>query len=135
MIIFLGIGLHLRNTLALVIILIFPLAALLYRIHVEEAALNGAFAPTTPTTAAPPNASSRSSTKSRAHLEPSRTRRQSSADRQEYDFIHAVDARYTQRHDRSHANATTAVTPQTTLRARLQSCRRCHVKGTTSVVP
>ncbi|MES2390542.1 MAG: isoprenylcysteine carboxylmethyltransferase family protein [Acidobacteriota bacterium] len=43
MIVFLAIGLHLRNWTALAFVILPPLAALLYRIHVEEAALNGAF--------------------------------------------------------------------------------------------
>jgi len=41
--IFLAVGLNTRNWLGLAIIFLAPLAALLYRIHVEEAALTGAF--------------------------------------------------------------------------------------------
>jgi protein-S-isoprenylcysteine O-methyltransferase Ste14 len=41
--IFFAIGLNTRNWLGLAIIFLAPLAALLYRIHVEEAALTGAF--------------------------------------------------------------------------------------------
>jgi protein-S-isoprenylcysteine O-methyltransferase Ste14 len=43
LIIFAAIGINLRNWESLVIVLVFPIAALLYRIHVEEAALNRAF--------------------------------------------------------------------------------------------
>jgi protein-S-isoprenylcysteine O-methyltransferase Ste14 len=43
MLIFLGMGLATRNWLGLGIIVVLPAAALLYRIHVEEAALTGAF--------------------------------------------------------------------------------------------
>lgn len=43
LIIFLAIGLHARNWLSVAIVLIPTLAALLYRIRVEEAALNEAF--------------------------------------------------------------------------------------------
>ena len=43
LLIFLALGLHMRNWLSLAIVLIPPFAALLYRIHVEEAALTGAF--------------------------------------------------------------------------------------------
>ena len=43
MIIFLAIGLADRNWISAAIVLILPAAALLYRIHVEEAALHGAF--------------------------------------------------------------------------------------------
>jgi protein-S-isoprenylcysteine O-methyltransferase Ste14 len=43
MLIFLAMGLNTRNWLGLAIIFLAPLAALLYRIHVEEAALTGAF--------------------------------------------------------------------------------------------
>jgi protein-S-isoprenylcysteine O-methyltransferase Ste14 len=42
-VIFLAMGLNTRNWLGLAIIFLAPLAALLYRIHVEEAALTGAF--------------------------------------------------------------------------------------------
>jgi protein-S-isoprenylcysteine O-methyltransferase Ste14 len=41
--IFLARGLRLQNWLSLIIIIVPPVAALLYRIHVEEAALTGAF--------------------------------------------------------------------------------------------
>jgi protein-S-isoprenylcysteine O-methyltransferase Ste14 len=41
--IFLASGLHAHNWISLAILLIFPTAAVLYRIHVEEAALLGAF--------------------------------------------------------------------------------------------
>jgi protein-S-isoprenylcysteine O-methyltransferase Ste14 len=43
LLIFLAIGLDTRNWLGLGIIVLLPMAALLYRIHVEEAALTGAF--------------------------------------------------------------------------------------------
>jgi protein-S-isoprenylcysteine O-methyltransferase Ste14 len=43
MLIFLAMGLNTRNWLGLGIIVALPAAALLYRIHVEEAALTGAF--------------------------------------------------------------------------------------------
>jgi protein-S-isoprenylcysteine O-methyltransferase Ste14 len=43
MLIFLALGLHMGNWVSLVLVLLPPLAALLYRIHVEEAALNRAF--------------------------------------------------------------------------------------------
>jgi protein-S-isoprenylcysteine O-methyltransferase Ste14 len=43
--IFAAIGLHLRNWESLLVVLIPPTAALLYRIRVEEAALNRAFGP------------------------------------------------------------------------------------------
>ena len=43
MLIFLAMGLNTRNWLGLGIIVLLPAAALLYRIHVEEAALTGAF--------------------------------------------------------------------------------------------
>ena len=43
LIIFLAIGLADRNWISAAIVLILPAAALLYRIHVEEAALHGAF--------------------------------------------------------------------------------------------
>jgi protein-S-isoprenylcysteine O-methyltransferase Ste14 len=43
LLIFLGIGLYERNWVSVAIITIFPIAALLYRIHVEEAALAEAF--------------------------------------------------------------------------------------------
>jgi protein-S-isoprenylcysteine O-methyltransferase Ste14 len=43
LLIFLALGLHLQNWLSLAIVLLPPFAALLYRIHVEEAALTGAF--------------------------------------------------------------------------------------------
>jgi protein-S-isoprenylcysteine O-methyltransferase Ste14 len=43
LIIFFAIGLESRNWISLAIMLIFPTLALLYRIHVEEAALLGAF--------------------------------------------------------------------------------------------
>ena len=43
MLIFLAMGLNTRNWLGLGIIVLLPVAALLYRIHVEEAALTGAF--------------------------------------------------------------------------------------------
>jgi protein-S-isoprenylcysteine O-methyltransferase Ste14 len=43
LLIFLGIGLYERNWVSLVIITVFPIAALLYRIHVEEMALAEAF--------------------------------------------------------------------------------------------
>jgi protein-S-isoprenylcysteine O-methyltransferase Ste14 len=43
LLIFLGLGLGIRNWLSLAIVLIFPTAALLYRIRVEEAALKRAF--------------------------------------------------------------------------------------------
>jgi protein-S-isoprenylcysteine O-methyltransferase Ste14 len=41
--IFLALGLRMQNWLSLVVIVVPPVAALLYRIHVEEAALTGAF--------------------------------------------------------------------------------------------
>jgi protein-S-isoprenylcysteine O-methyltransferase Ste14 len=44
LLIFLAMGLNTRNWLGLGIIVLLPMAALLYRIHVEEAALTGAFA-------------------------------------------------------------------------------------------
>ncbi|MBW4038850.1 MAG: isoprenylcysteine carboxylmethyltransferase family protein [Acidobacteria bacterium] len=43
LVIFLAMGLATRNWLGLAIIVVFPLVALLYRMHVEEAALAGAF--------------------------------------------------------------------------------------------
>jgi protein-S-isoprenylcysteine O-methyltransferase Ste14 len=43
LLIFLAVGLNTRNWLGLGIIVLLPLAALLYRIHVEEVALTGAF--------------------------------------------------------------------------------------------
>ena len=43
MLIFLALGLRMQNWLSLSIMMILPFAALLYRIHVEEAALTGAF--------------------------------------------------------------------------------------------
>jgi protein-S-isoprenylcysteine O-methyltransferase Ste14 len=43
LLIFLALGLHMQNWLSLAIVLLPPFAALLYRIHVEEAALTGAF--------------------------------------------------------------------------------------------
>jgi protein-S-isoprenylcysteine O-methyltransferase Ste14 len=43
LLIFLAMGLATRNWLGLAIIVLLPMAALLYRIHVEEAALTGAF--------------------------------------------------------------------------------------------
>jgi protein-S-isoprenylcysteine O-methyltransferase Ste14 len=43
LLIFLAAGLNTRNWLGLAIIALLPMAALLYRIHVEEAALTGAF--------------------------------------------------------------------------------------------
>lgn len=43
MLIFVAMGLNTRNWLGLGIIVLLPMAALLYRIHVEEAALTGAF--------------------------------------------------------------------------------------------
>jgi protein-S-isoprenylcysteine O-methyltransferase Ste14 len=43
MAIFVAVGLHLRNWAALAVVTIPPFAALLYRIHVEEAALGHAF--------------------------------------------------------------------------------------------
>jgi protein-S-isoprenylcysteine O-methyltransferase Ste14 len=43
LLIFLAMGLDTRNWLGLGIIVLLPMAALLYRIHVEEAALTGAF--------------------------------------------------------------------------------------------
>ena len=45
MAIFVALGLHLRNWAALAIVTIPPFAALLYRMHVEEAALGQAFGP------------------------------------------------------------------------------------------
>jgi protein-S-isoprenylcysteine O-methyltransferase Ste14 len=41
--IFFALGLRLQNWLAIIIIMVPPIAALMYRIHVEEAALTGAF--------------------------------------------------------------------------------------------
>ena len=43
LLIFAALGMNLRNWESLAIVIIFPVAALLYRIHVEEAALSGAF--------------------------------------------------------------------------------------------
>ncbi len=43
MLIFLALGLRMQNWLSLAIVLVLPFAALLYRIHVEEAALSSAF--------------------------------------------------------------------------------------------
>lgn len=43
LLVFLGFGLYLRNWVSLLIMLVFPTMALLYRIHVEEIALMGAF--------------------------------------------------------------------------------------------
>ena len=43
LLLFLALGLDTRNWLGLAIIVIFPVAALLYRMHVEEDALEGAF--------------------------------------------------------------------------------------------
>jgi protein-S-isoprenylcysteine O-methyltransferase Ste14 len=43
LLIFLSLGLRMQNWLSLGIVLVLPFAALLYRIHVEEAALSGAF--------------------------------------------------------------------------------------------
>jgi protein-S-isoprenylcysteine O-methyltransferase Ste14 len=43
LLIFLSVGVHTRNWSALAIAVVPPLAALMYRIHVEEAALNEAF--------------------------------------------------------------------------------------------
>ncbi len=43
LLIFLALGLRMQNWIALVLVTIPPFAALLYRIHVEEAALTGAF--------------------------------------------------------------------------------------------
>jgi protein-S-isoprenylcysteine O-methyltransferase Ste14 len=43
MLIFLAMGLHTHSWLGLAVIVLLPAAALLYRIHVEEAALTGAF--------------------------------------------------------------------------------------------
>ncbi len=43
LLIFVAMGLATRNWLGLGIIVLLPTAALLYRIHVEEAALTGAF--------------------------------------------------------------------------------------------
>jgi protein-S-isoprenylcysteine O-methyltransferase Ste14 len=45
LIIFTAVGLYERNWISLAILLVFPTAALLYRIHVEEKALNEAFGP------------------------------------------------------------------------------------------
>ena len=45
LVIFLAIGLHSRNIAGLAVMLAVPAAALLYRIHVEEAALERAFGP------------------------------------------------------------------------------------------
>jgi protein-S-isoprenylcysteine O-methyltransferase Ste14 len=59
-IIFAAIGLHMRNWAGLAIVLIPTTAALLYRIHVEEAALP--LGRSTTSTANPPNASSPAST-------------------------------------------------------------------------
>jgi protein-S-isoprenylcysteine O-methyltransferase len=41
--IFLALGLRMQNWLSLLVVMVPPVAALLYRIHVEEAALTGAF--------------------------------------------------------------------------------------------
>ena len=43
MLLFLAVGLDTRNWLWLGMIVVLPMAALLYRMHVEEAALTGAF--------------------------------------------------------------------------------------------
>lgn len=43
LLVFLSVGLHARNWLSLAVVLVPTTAALLYRIHVEEAALNQAF--------------------------------------------------------------------------------------------
>jgi protein-S-isoprenylcysteine O-methyltransferase Ste14 len=43
LVIFTAIGLYERNWISLAVVLIFPTAALLYRIHVEEMALAEAF--------------------------------------------------------------------------------------------
>jgi len=43
LLIFVAIGLAVRNWFSLAIVLLLPAAALLYRIHVEEAALTQAF--------------------------------------------------------------------------------------------
>jgi len=43
LLIFLALGLRMQNWLSLAIVMVLPFAALLYRIHVEEAALTGAF--------------------------------------------------------------------------------------------
>jgi protein-S-isoprenylcysteine O-methyltransferase Ste14 len=43
LLIFVAMGLNTRNWLGVAIIVVLPMAALLYRIHVEEAALTGAF--------------------------------------------------------------------------------------------
>jgi protein-S-isoprenylcysteine O-methyltransferase Ste14 len=43
LLIFLGVGVHSRNWIGLLIVMVATTAALLYRIHVEEAALHGAF--------------------------------------------------------------------------------------------
>jgi protein-S-isoprenylcysteine O-methyltransferase Ste14 len=43
--IFCALGLHLHNWISLVVVILPPIAALLYRIHVEEAALTAAFGP------------------------------------------------------------------------------------------
>ena len=43
LIVFLAIGIHERNWVSLAAVLVFPIAALLYRIHVEESALAEAF--------------------------------------------------------------------------------------------
>lgn len=40
---FLALGLDTRNWIGLAVIVVLPIAALLYRMHVEEAALTGAF--------------------------------------------------------------------------------------------
>lgn len=45
LVIFLAMGLNTRNWLGLAVIMIFSVAALLYRMHVEEAALTRAFGP------------------------------------------------------------------------------------------
>ncbi len=45
LLIFAAVGLSTRNWVSLAVMLIFPTAALLYRIHVEEIALTGAFGP------------------------------------------------------------------------------------------
>ena len=43
LIIFTGVGIYLRNWVSLAIVLVFPIAVLLYRMHVEELALSEAF--------------------------------------------------------------------------------------------
>lgn len=45
LLIFAAVGLGTRNWVSLAVMLVFPTAALLYRIHVEEIALTGAFGP------------------------------------------------------------------------------------------